>query len=206
MLEKVVEASGDGCVSGFVRFRRIKKCNGFKKAKNMAAYRLSKITGGRPVGNNQYAAVVRFRAIIFIFPVIAALIIFVTISNRTNAVERIVKEEETTVTIQETEAGDFNNMYIRVPGLTQCTVTKESPCIVVYNPKDNNCSMMYFFYNKDKLITQSAMLEAGEVMEVNLYNELSAGNYDINVITKSFSNDKDQEFNSVSQIMELLVY
>lgn len=30
---KVVKASGDECVTGYVRFRRIKKCEGYGKAK-----------------------------------------------------------------------------------------------------------------------------------------------------------------------------
>lgn len=43
MLEKVVKASGDECVTGYVRFRRIKKCEGYGKAKKRAARHLSKI-------------------------------------------------------------------------------------------------------------------------------------------------------------------
>ena len=72
-MEKLVKASGDECVAGYVRFKKIKACAGYKKACNKAAMHLAVIKGGRPMGNNLYAAVVRFRLIVFLIPLFLML-------------------------------------------------------------------------------------------------------------------------------------
>ena len=53
-LEEIVRTGGDELVTGFVRFKKVHKCNGYKDAGHKAAVRFSKITGGRILENNKY--------------------------------------------------------------------------------------------------------------------------------------------------------
>ena len=81
-LKELVKTHGDGIVTGYVRFKKVKDCKGYKDAEDKASLKLSHIVGGRLLPGNRYAAVIRFKAIFFILLVIA--LTNDTIANITN--------------------------------------------------------------------------------------------------------------------------
>ena len=207
-LEKLVKVMGDGCVTGYVRFKKIKEVKGYDDAGKRAAKHLSKIKAGRPMDNGRYAAVVRFRLILLIIPFVALGLWAAFFWNRTNArVKEPVKREYETEIIQiaETDAPDntdnneYSNLYITVPGYTHCTVSSSNTALAVKNPAGNECMMQYVIYVGNNVIGESDLLSPGETGRVEIYWELTTGEYDGVLVTLSYSMDGKTQFNSVNQ-------
>lgn len=209
-LKKLVKARGDDCVTGYVRFRKIKPCKGYQAAENKAALQLSKITAGRPMENGGYAAVVRFRLLPFLIPLavlLSALGVLRAISTKA-----VVREEETTayVIIPEEEprtAGltenEYAGLYISVPGYTDCRLSARERSLALYNPPGNECILQYQVYVQESLVAATGMLAAGETESVDFYDRLTAGQYKLELVANAYSLDGKTRFNTVSQQITL---
>ncbi len=191
---------------GYVRFKRVRTCKGYKAAQSRAALQLSKIKAGRPLEDGGYAAVVRFRLLPFLIPLAVILLAFVII--RSISPKALVKEEKTTKQIimpepESATAGILQNeyagLYISVPGYTDFMVNSAQRGIALYNPPDNQCILQYGLYIKDELVASTGMLEAGASENVDFYDRLSAGNYTLTLVARAYSRDGRTEFNTVSQ-------
>lgn len=204
MLEKLVAASGDDFVKGYVRYRKIHPCKGYKEIRNKAAKTLSKVKGGRETDENTIVAVVGFQGYLLLIPIIFCIFLSVMFGRGTKAKNfqnRIQHAEyETIETLPEETVGKYENNYIKVPGLTDITVTKESPVLPVYNPSGNKCVMVYESYIAGKKVAFSDRLKPGENSEIDLYNEIgSVGRYLLEVHCKSFGLENNEKYNSVVQ-------
>lgn len=214
-LKKLVKSSGDECVAGYVRFKKIKPCAGYKKACRMAWAHLSKIKGGRPMENNLYAAVVRFRIIVFLIPLLLmfmAGMIFIIKQTKVKAIEIPTDIQEGIIIPKEvvTEAdwqnSSYAGLYISVPGYSDCTWDSLEHSLLVYNPDGNECVMTYQVYVGGEQAAQSGLLFAGETEILDFYGKLTSGIYDMEIISKSYSTDLETEFNSMYQKVQLAVY
>ena len=197
-------------MTGYVRFRKIKPCKGYKDAENKAALRLSKITAGRLLENGKYAAVVRFRLLPFLIPAAAFLLVLGILKGIT--ADAMVREEETSEYIFEpepepvTERGTENiyaGLYISVPGYTDCVLSEGQRGLSLFNPPENECLLQYSIYIRDSLVASTGLLEAGEYGSVDFYDRLAPGRYTAELIAKAYSRDGKTEFNSVSQQITL---
>ncbi len=201
-----MKARGDDCVAGYVRFRKIKPCKGYKDAENKAALRLSKITAGRPLEDGKYAAVVRFRLLPFLIPAAAFLLVLGILKGIT--ADAMVREEETSEYVLEPEPQPvtersteniYAGLYISVPGYTDCGISAGQRGLTLYNPPENECLLQYSIYIRDSLVASTGRLEAGEYESVDFYDRLAPGRYTAELIAKAYSRDGKTEFNSVSQ-------
>lgn len=203
---------GDECVSGFVRFKKVKPCKGYKDAEDKASVRLSKIHAGRPLEDGSYAAVIRFRLIIWLIPFILflALIIGLMIrSSSTGAKERETQsqtEYHNVVPIPDItepepvyEKNRYAGLYIDVPGYSDCAIDGSNRGLMAYNPENNSCVMKYEFFTGDRMIAQTETLPAGMAEYVDVYDAMQKGENTVAIQTRSFSEDGKTEFNSVMQ-------
>ena len=217
-LESLVKTIGDECVTGFVRFKKIRKCNGYKDAGCLAAKRLSKIKGGRIIGPEQYAAVIRFRWFVFIIPITVVLIGILLYSIMPSALERSATEKDypdDIITIAETiepesvipdiQENEFRDLYISVPGFSDIYMNDEYHSLKLYNPAANQCLMMYEIYVGDEYVADTDMLSPGGMTEVDFYDRLVTGSYRLKIMARAFALDKTTEFNSVVQEIKLSV-
>lgn len=209
-LEELVKTHGDGIVTGYVRFKKIKKCKGYKDAGNKAAVRLSKIKGGRLISENEYAAVIRFRWIILLLLLLLTVLLFFLLKTKIKAK---IREEETTgilETIEETitkpEQDDkvFIPETMDIPGFSDITVSSDSKNIVLYNPMNNKCMLGYRIISGSVCIYESGMIMPGEFETADIYNSLNKGVYRIKILTTGYTSD-GKELNSVSQSVILKV-
>lgn len=205
-LEELVKTHGDGIVTGYVRFKKIKRCKGYKDAGNKAAVRLSKIKGGRLISGNEYAAVIRFRWIILLFLLMLTVLLFCLWKTKPKAK---VREEATSgivETIQETEQEDagFVPETMDIPGFSDMTVSPDSENIVLYNPMNNGCMLGYRIISGSAYIYESGMIKPGEFETADIYNRLNKGVYRIKILTTGYTID-GEELNSVSQSVILKV-
>ena len=214
-LETLVKASGDSCVAGYVRYKKIKPCGGFKEAKQKAAFHLSRIKGGRPMGDNQYAAVAGFRLIVFLIPVFLLLMAGIFLMWRqpeikateipTDKPDEIILPDETA---PETfrRVGQYEELYICVPGYSDCIWDEENHGLLVYNPQDNRCIMEYVVYASGQDAARTELLPPGESAVIDFYDRLEKGVYSVEMNAKSYSFDRLTEFNSVYQKIQVTVY
>lgn len=205
-LEKIIKVSGDKIVSGYIRFKKVKPVKGYQEARKRAAAHLSKITKARPLGNNQYAVVVRLYLIIFLIPLVLLALIFLILQMSTKAVEKEFPEYILTqeATIKETES--YMGMYMSVPGFTGVDTSCDNPQISVYNPVNNQCKLMFEVYYGDSKIGESSRIIPGEEENVFLSKVSHAGIYDIQIIARGYSMDGETAYNSVSQQIKLNVF
>lgn len=209
-LEKIIKVSGEDVVTGYTRFRKIKSVKDYKEAQKRAYRHFSKIIKGRKLENGKYAVVVRFRLIIFILPLIIGGLFFGLWQINTKGLEKEIEKqyiypEIPTVNIAETDAGLDNSFYISVPGIVSETIEYSSPEIVLYNPADNQCSLLYEAYYEDYLLGKSKLLLPGEEGKINLVNVPQSGVFFIDVVAKGFSNNGKIAYNSVSQHVQITV-
>ena len=210
-LEKLVKACGDDCVRGYVRFKKVKPCKGYKAAENRAALHLSRIKAGRPLEDGGYAAVVRFRLLPFLIPLAVILLIFGIL--RSISTKASVREEETTeyIIVPEPEPAtaeilqnEYAGLYISVPGYTDFRVSAGERSVNLYNPPDNKCILQYSIYIQDELVASTEKLDAGETAELDFYDRLASGSYTVNLIAEAYSQDGETRFNTVSQQITLI--
>lgn len=213
MLKKLVKASGDGCVTGYVRFRRIKECKGYEQASKKAARHLSVIKAGRPVGDNRYAAVVRFRLIVYLIPAVLLMLgalFFISRRSDVGALEiettsagRILPDS----TVPEIDMESmYAGLYISVPGFSDMVWEDDTHGLAVYNPADNQCVMQYKVRAAGEIIAESGRLNPGEREKIDLTGRLGPGVYELEIIADSCSLDDGTQFNSVYQQVTLTVY
>ncbi|MCM1307060.1 MAG: hypothetical protein NC223_00510 [Butyrivibrio sp.] len=202
---------GDGCVGGYVRFKRVKPCKGYKAAENRAALHLSKIIAGRPLEDGGYAAVVRLRLLPFLIPLAAFLLIFGIL--RSVSTKALVTEEPASEHIIEPQTepataevlqNEYAGLYISVPGYTDFRVNASERSVCLYNPPSNECVLRYCIYIRDELVAATEMLAAGETAELDFYDRLAAGGYTARLVAEAYSTDGKTRFNSVSQQVTLL--
>lgn len=209
-LEELVKTHGDGIVTGYVRFKKIKSCKGYKDAGNKAAVRLSKIKGGRRISGNEYAAVIRFRWIIILlfFLLLSLLFLFFRIKTKAK-----IREEETTgivetiaETVIQTEADTeiFIPDTMDIPGFSDISVSSENQNIVLYNPKDNKCMLGYRITSGSLCIYESEKIMPGKIETADIYNSLDKGIYRVKILTTGYTLD-GKELNSVSQSVIIYV-
>ncbi len=209
-LEKIIKVSGEDVVTGYTRFRKIKPVKDYKEAQKRACRHFSKIIKGRKLENGKYAVVVRFRLIIFILPLIIGLIFFFLWQINLKALE---KEPETqyfypeipTINIAETDDGLDDSFYISIPGIVSETVEYTNPEILVYNPAENQCSLLYEAYYDDYLLGKSELILPGKEGKINLGKVPQTGVFFIDLVAKGFSNNGEISYNSVSQHVQITV-
>lgn len=205
-LEELVKTNGDGIVTGYVRFKKIKACKGYKDARDKAAVRLSKVKGGRLISENEYAAVICFRWIIFIILLALIFISFFLWNTKTKAK---VREEETTgivETIAESkpEESNFVPDTMDIPGFSDITVSSDSKNVLLYNPMNNKCMLGYQILSGSACIYESNMIMPGEFEAADIYNKLIKGVYRIKILTTGYTM-QGESLNSVSQSVILKV-
>lgn len=210
MLEKLVESSGDDIVEGIVRYRKVKECKGYKEAKKKACFRISGITGGRILETGGYAAVISYRWIFIVIPLVILLLLlglFYSISTRGREQQQVETEyyiePESTIYI----AGENNKdvLYIDIPGFSDIEMTSDNHMLSFYNPSENECVLQYYIYVQDILVKTTDYIAQGEEELVDIYEMLGKGIHRMKIITKGFSEDKETEYNSVLQEIELTV-
>lgn len=218
-LKKVVKASGDECVTGYVRFRKIKPCKGYKAAEKRAEAHISKITAGRPLEDGKYAAVVRFRLLPLLIPIAAFMLILGIVmaitpkaavrekesepETEASSAEYIIPPEEVTST-ENVKENEYAGLYISVPGYTEFRLDSQERGISLYNPPDNECVLQYYVYIKDRLVASSGVLASGDAEKVDFYDVLTAGKYTVKLVAQAYSKDGKTRFNSVSQQITLI--
>lgn len=198
-------------MKGYVRFKKVKPCKGYKAAENRAALHLSRIKAGRPLEDGGYAAVVRFRLLPFLIPLAVILLIFGIL--RSISTKAIVRDEETTeyIIIPEPESvtaeilpNEYAGLYISVPGYTDFRVNARERSVSLYNPPDNECILQYSIYINGELVASTEKLGAGETAEADFYDRLAAGRYTMQLIAEAYSQDGKTRFNTVSQQITIL--
>lgn len=208
---------GDECVKGFVRFRKVKPCKGFKDAEHKASARLSKIYAGRLQEDGSYAAVIRFRLIIWLIPLILILALLISLAIKSSNAGAKERETETQaeyhrvlpvpdVTVPEPADGEnrYEGLYIDIPGYCDCAVDGSNRGIMTYNPENNMCVMKYEFFTEGTMIAQTDIMAAGMAEYVDIYDAIQEGKNTVTVQTKSFSEDRRTEFSSVTQTIEIV--
>lgn len=217
MLEKLVKNKGDECVSGFVRFIKVKACKGYKDARDRAAARLSKIHAGRPLEDGTYAAVIRFRFIALLIPLILFLLIIIGLMIKSSNTKALERESETSAEyhhvvplpdVTEPEPvhteNRYTGLYIDVPGYSDCAINVTSRGIMAYNPENNKCLMKYKLYREGEMIAQSDILSAGMAEYMDIYDAVKEGENKVTIVINSFSEDSRTEFNSVTQTIKIV--
>lgn len=200
-LEEIVRTGGDELVTGFVRFKKIHKCKGYKDAGHKAAIRFSKITGGRILGNGRYAAVIRFRWIILLLLLALVALLFgiwrITGHAEEKAAEKIVPA--TIDVLPSTDnRGDFVPDTMDIPGFSDITLTDEYKNIILYNPSTNHYMLKYTILADEVCLYESEYLQPGEVEEADIFNKLVRGIYNVWIITTGYA-EEAEELNSVRQ-------
>ena len=216
-LRKLVKNKGDECVSGFVRFKKVKSCKGFKDAEDKASVRLSKIHAGRPLEDGSYAAVIRFRLIVWLIPLIillALIIGFMIRSSMAGAMEietesqteyhRVLPIPDITEPAPAYSENRYAGLYINVPGYSDSTIDGRNRGIMAYNPEGNRCVMKYEFYDNEKVIAQSGILSAGMAEYIDIYDILSDGESPVTIVARAYSEDGKTEFNPVQQTVKIV--
>ncbi len=200
-LEEIVRTGGDELVTGFVRFKKVHKCKGYKDAGHKAAIRFSKITGGRILGNGRYAAVIRFRWIILLLLLALVALLFgiwrITGHAEEKAAEKIVPA--TIDVLPSTDnRGDFVPDTMDIPGFSDITLTDEYKNIILYNPSSNHYMLKYAILADEVSLYESGYLQPGEVEEADIFNKLVRGIYNVRIITTGYA-EEAEELNSVRQ-------
>lgn len=200
-LEEIVRTGGDELVTGFVRFKKIHKCKGYKDAGHKAAIRFSKIMGGRILGNGRYAAVIRFRWIILLLLLALVALLFgiwrITGHAEEKAAEKIVPA--TIDVLPSTDnRGDFVPDTMDIPGFSDITLTDEYKNIILYNPSTNHYMLKYTILADEVCLYESEYLQPGEVEEADIFNKLIRGIYNVRIITTGYA-EEAEELNSVRQ-------
>lgn len=200
-LEEIVRTGGDELVTGFVRFKKVHKCNGYKDAGHKAAVRFSKITGGRILENNKYAAVIRFRWIILLI-LFALVALLFGIWRITGHAEEKDAEKIVPATIDVLPSvdnrGDFIPDTMDVPGFSDITLTDEYKNIILYNPSSNYCMLKYTIISDGICLYESGYLHPGDVVEADIFNRLVKGIYSVEIITTGYT-EEAKELNSARQ-------
>lgn len=205
-LEEIVKTHGDGVVVGYVRFKKVKECMGYKDARNKAAVRLSKVKGGRLVDGNEYAAVIRFRWI-FLLLFIGLLLFFFWLwkmKPKAQIREEVTTGEYETIIESEPETSEFIPETMDIPGYSDLLVSDREPAIILYNPVSNKCQLGYRIISGNICIYESEKLQPGETANANIYRNLTKGVYRVKIITTGYGMD-GSELNSVCQTVILKV-
>ncbi len=209
-LDKLTKVRGDNIVTGFVRFKRVHGCKNYKDAQNRAALRLSVVKGGRPLEGEYYAAVIRFRLLVYLIPLIALLLfmlIWFTNTRANNVIEEtteyVIEPEDT---IPDVTHDDYGDGYMDIPGFGNFTMTDNSHEMLLYNPENNSCLLQYKIYVQDMLVYESAQIYSGESEAADFFQRLQKGRYSMTIQTTGYSPDGKTQFNTVNQTVELNVY
>lgn len=203
-LEEVVKTNGDEVVCGIVRFKKVKECAGYKKAKEMASDRFSKIKGGRIIADNRYAAVIRFRWFVFlVLFLLAGLAFFLISRNSTKAEVRPVGEYET-VTQPEAVFDKIEPGMMDIPGFGDITLSEGREEIVIYNPPENVCGLKYTFSIGNNVLFESDIIRPGQERVVNFRAQLIKAAYRLTILTTGYDKDGTR-LNSVVQNVILTV-
>lgn len=210
-LKKLAEVYGDAVVTAYVRRKKLKPCNGYKKALKRADYTFSEIIGGRPSNEDgtRYAAVLKFKPVILIIPLLVLLmlgIFFSRITDKPYAEELDIPRE----TIKEAESTDsfggltedYHGLYISVIGYDRISLKRNEP-FIAENLSNNKCIMQYDILFDGKLVGNSDRMLPGETSEIALGDYFEKGTYEIEIVTRSFSMDGNKEFNKANQRVEL---
>lgn len=168
---------------------------------------MSRIVGGRVLENENYAAVVSFNYAFFILPVIICAMLGVLIGRQVKAKE----PEETTAVVYEPEGtvpadNEYTQLYISVPGYSDCNITVEKPLMMFYNPVGNPCTMRYRLYIRDSLIYETESLISGERCAFDMRSVTKEGSYSLRIEAVPYSIDGDMPFNTVTQEIQINVY
>lgn len=210
MLEKLVAAAGDEFVKGYVRFRKIKECSGYKEIKRKASNHLSTVKYGRELADESVVAVVRFKWYLFLIflATVMLLTLLVTSKAKGNPPEEIedvfplTKEES----LPEIPLEEETIKYISVPGYSDLEIAEDTREIFVYNPDKNDCTMHFEFYIQEVLVATSRDLLPGESDFVDFYDKLEKnGQYNLKILCKSYGTRDNAEYNSVQQQVKLKV-
>lgn len=205
-LEELVKTHGDKIVTGFVRFKKVKKCKGYDSARDAALIRFSKISGGRMIGENEYAAVISLRWLLLFILLILALLIWGLLKIKPKAQ---IRDPETTGIIEtiaeyETDTEETRPDTMDIPGFCDMHLSEENREIVLYNPQSNNCKLLYQFIVGDNCFYKSSMLKPGDMTFANIYDSLHRGVYRMEIVTTGIG-DNEEQLNSVSQTIILKV-
>lgn len=215
-LEELVKTHGNQIVTGYVRFKKIRSCNGFDDARDKAAVRLSKVTGGRKLENETYAAVISFRWIIFLCFLLLAFFLVGLWKARVKALERKpaiteTREVETETnpieTIEEITEEESRGNYsetMDVQGFRDISLNENLKKITLFNPENNKCSLGYKMYIGNNCIYTLEGLAPGESEAANLYDLLPKGIYGIKIITTGYDLSGNR-LNSVSQTIKVTI-
>ncbi len=209
MLKKLIKVSGDKIVTGYVRFKKIKPCKGYKEAKKKALWHLSRVYKARPNEDGSYAAVIRFNWIFIIIPLLVFLIFINIMMQRPKA--KIREEIQTPFYIDpESVIEDYSNniteLYINVPGFSDINMDESNHIMSLYNPEENEAILQYEIYIQNQLVESTEGILPGMDVEINFYERLSKGMYKMKIITKACSLNGETEYNSVSQTIQLTVW
>ena len=206
-LEKIVKTHGDKIVVGYRRFKKVKMVDGYKKVEEIVSSHLSVITKAYRLENGGYVAVVRFQ----VWPILILLVligmIFLALQTPFKA---DIKEPEPFIdpeipTIKEVETGVYEGKFISVPGYVREEVSSKYMSLEVRNPEINDCVIVYELYYDNLLIGSSGDIYPGNKGEIMICEKLAYGIYDMRLIARGYSLDKKEQYNCVSQKLELIV-
>lgn len=207
-LKKIVKLAGDGCVTGYTRFKKVKPILGYKKAQDWADRHLSRIDKARINEDGTYVVVMRFEWVWLLIPIVMlALLAFLLVHNA-KAMEPIPttdSEIEVSNTMEQVTHSESSNDYISIPGYTDLTISEEFQRLIVYNPTDNDCRLVYKAYVEDRCLWETRALDAGEDEEVDIYNNMQSGQYTIKLVAEAYAVPNNAKLNSVSQTINVKV-
>lgn len=192
-LKELVKTHGDGIVTGYVRFKKVKDCKGYKDAEDKASLKLSHIVGGRLLPGNRYAAVIRFKAIFFILLFLCMLPMMTLWKNDSKA-----KNKEPVPVV--TEAGDTMD----IPGYGDIALYREGEGVLLFNPKGNPCGLVFCIFSGDKKVYESKRVMPGKEVWADIYEEFDTGVYEIEIITTGVT-EEGEYLNSVRQTIKLKI-
>lgn len=192
-LKELVKTHGDGIVTGYVRFKKVKDCKGYKDAEDKASLKLSHIVGGRLLPGNRYAAVIRFKAIFFILLFLCMLPMMTLWNNDSKAKTK----EPVPVATDVSDTMD-------IPGYGDISLYRESEGVLLFNPKDNPCGLVFCIFSGDKKVYESQRVMPGKEVWADIYEEFDAGVYEIEIITTGVT-EEGEYLNSVRQTIKLKI-
>lgn len=101
--------------------------------------------------------------------------------------------------------GLANNGVIEIPGYANQWVSSDSPFIVLGNPSSNDVAFQYIVKNGTTVLFQSDLIAPAQKVDLNLYQLLDQGEYDINFEITTYDMKTQKAYNGASLRVKLVV-
>lgn len=168
------------------------------------------------VGNNEYICLNKniLPIIILLLGVIAAISIsFVAYEQLKPVPEPVYEQQEIAdgekwdgqlpINGKEQEASTES---IEIPGYAELYANAENPNIQLVNPDLNTVYFKYIIYENEKIIHETDLIRPGEKLDWNAYNDLTAGQHQVNMVINTFDINTQAPCNGAKQNVSITIY